>query len=110
MYSYQACHGSLASAEIRSFGSEDHMMHYYKVKCAIERCEGVISGHQDRDLNLPSLQTTPLPEEAPDVAQRFTKKDVSSSLRNSESGMIDQVMVTTNVDGQRFVKVKVSPE
>lgn len=54
------------------------------------------------------LQTTPLPEEAPDVAQRFTKKDVSSSLRNSESGMIDQVMVTTNVDGQRFVKVKVS--
>lgn len=56
----------------------------------------------------PYLQTTPLPEEAPDIAQRFTKKDVSSSLRNSESGMIDQVLVTTNVDGQRFVKVKVS--
>jgi DNA-directed RNA polymerase II subunit RPB2 len=56
------------------------------------------------------LQTTPLPEESPDVAQRFTKKDVSSSLRNSESGMIDQVMVTTNVDGQRFVKVKVRSE
>ena len=55
------------------------------------------------------LQTTPLPEEAPDIAQRFTKKDVSSSLRNSESGMVDQVMVTTNVDGQRFVKVKVRP-
>jgi len=41
------------------------------------------------------------------VAQRFTKKDVSTSLRNSESGMVDQVMVSTNVDGQRFVKVKV---
>ena len=41
------------------------------------------------------------------MAQRFIKKDVSSTLRNSESGMIDQVMVTTNVEGQRFVKVKV---
>ena len=59
-----------------------------------------------QDIEPFGLQTTPLPEEAPDVAQRFTKKDVSSSLRNSESGMIDQVMVTTNVDGQRFVKVK----
>lgn len=43
------------------------------------------------------------------MAQRFTKKDVSSVLRQSEAGMIDQVMVTTNVDGQRFVKVKVNP-
>ena len=58
------------------------------------------------DIMLLPPQTTPLPEEAPDVAQRFIKKDISSTLRNSESGMIDQVMVTTNVEGQRFVKVK----
>ena len=41
------------------------------------------------------------------MAQRFSKKDVSTSLRNSESGMVDQVMLTTNAEGQRFVKLRV---
>ena len=53
------------------------------------------------------LQTSPLAEEQPGVAQRFTKKDVSTSLRNSESGMVDQVMLSTNSEGQRFVKLRV---
>lgn len=53
------------------------------------------------------LQTSPLAEEQPGVAQRFTKKDVSTSLRNSESGMVDQVMLSTNAEGQRFVKLRV---
>lgn len=56
-----------------------------------------------------TVQTSPLADEQPGVAQRFTKKDVSTSLRNSESGMIDQVMVTTNAEGQRFVKIRVCP-
>ncbi len=43
------------------------------------------------------------------MAQRFTKKDVSTSLRNSESGMVDQVMLSTNAEGQRFVKLRVGP-
>ena len=52
-------------------------------------------------------KTSPLAEEAPGTAQRFTKKDVSTSLRNSESGMVDAVMVSTNAEGQRFVKLRV---
>lgn len=54
-------------------------------------------------------KTTPLPDETPGQAQRFTKRDVSSSLRQSESGMVDQVLVTTNVEGQKFVKLRVRP-
>ena len=54
-------------------------------------------------------KTTPLPDETPGQAQRFTKRDVSSSLRQSESGMVDQVLVTTNVEGQKFVKLRVCP-
>ena len=53
-------------------------------------------------------KTTPLPDETPGQAQRFTKRDVSSSLRQSESGMVDQVLVTTNVEGQKFVKLRVN--
>ena len=52
-------------------------------------------------------KTVPLPEEAPGVAQRFTKRDVSVCLRNSESGVVDAVAVTTGADGQRFVKMRV---
>lgn len=55
-------------------------------------------------------KTTPLPDETPGQAQRFSKRDVSSSLRQSESGMVDQVLVTTNVEGQKFVKLRVSVE
>lgn len=55
-------------------------------------------------------KTTPVPEEAPGVAQRFQRRDISQSLRNSESGMVDQVLVTTNPDGQKFVKLRVSQQ
>lgn len=52
-------------------------------------------------------KTVPLPEEAPGIAQRFTKRDASTCLRAAESGVIDAVAVTTNAEGQRYVKVRV---
>jgi DNA-directed RNA polymerase II subunit RPB2 len=38
--------------------------------------------------------------------QRKSKKDISIPLRSSESGIIDQVMLTTDYDGYRMVKIK----
>lgn len=55
-------------------------------------------------------KTSPLPDEAPGMAQRWSKKDLSTSLRNSESGMVDSVMLSTNDAGARFVKVRVWPQ
>ncbi|KAL5714269.1 DNA-directed RNA polymerase [Ranunculus cassubicifolius] len=49
-------------------------------------------------------KTTPIP--ADEGQGRYTKRDHSTSLRHSESGMVDQVLLTTNADGLRFVKVR----
>jgi len=38
---------------------------------------------------------------------RFSHKDCSTSLRSSESGIIDSVLLTTNKDGWKFVKMRV---
>ena len=48
------------------------------------------------------------PEEMMDAAQaRYTRRDASTPLRASEAGYIDQVLLTTNQDGRKFVKVRV---
>ena len=78
-------------------------------QCSWSTCSMMSSLHNSHLCAWLSVQTSPLADEQPGVAQRFTKKDVSTSLRNSESGMIDQVMVTTNAEGQRFVKIRVWP-
>mmetsp|Transcript_20952 Transcript_20952/g.45838 ORF Transcript_20952/g.45838 Transcript_20952/m.45838 type:complete len:1183 (-) Transcript_20952:1037-4585(-) len=45
--------------------------------------------------------------EAEGGSGKFTKKDASLRLRNAESGVIDSVMLTTNDQGQKFVKIRV---
>ncbi|XP_045792607.1 DNA-directed RNA polymerase II subunit RPB2-like [Trifolium pratense] len=53
-------------------------------------------------------KTTPLSQEdAQGKAARYSRRDHSRSLRHSETGMVDQVLLTTNADGLRFVKVRV---
>lgn len=54
-------------------------------------------------------KTAPLPMETTELGTRTTqsKKDVSTSLKSNESGIVDQVVVTTNGDGYKFVKVRV---
>jgi len=55
-------------------------------------------------------KTTPLianEDELGPRSQKSTKKDSSIALRSSESGIIDQVMLTTNADGFKFCKVRV---
>ncbi|TMW88614.1 hypothetical protein EJD97_018324 [Solanum chilense] len=52
-------------------------------------------------------KTTPISQdEAQGQSARYTRKDHSTSLRHSETGIVDQVLLTTNADGLRFVKIR----
>ncbi|QCE13535.1 DNA-directed RNA polymerase II subunit RPB2 [Vigna unguiculata] len=53
-------------------------------------------------------KTSPISqEEAQGQALRYTRRDHSISLRRNETGTVDQVLVTTNADGLRSVKLRV---
>lgn len=55
-------------------------------------------------------KTAPIPPESEELGQKLashTKRDVSTPLKSTESGMIDSVLLTTNADGLKFVKIRV---
>ncbi|KAF2246445.1 second largest subunit of RNA polymerase II [Trematosphaeria pertusa] len=54
-------------------------------------------------------KTAPIPGDAKELGQKtalHTKRDVSTPLRSTENGIVDQVLFTTNTEGLRFVKVR----
>ncbi|KIY51271.1 DNA-directed RNA polymerase II, subunit 2 [Fistulina hepatica ATCC 64428] len=55
-------------------------------------------------------KTAPIPPDSEELGQRtrnHTRRDVSTPLKSTESGIVDQVLVTTNADGHKFVKIRV---
>lgn len=55
-------------------------------------------------------KTAPLPVDSKELGQRLNthaKRDVSTPLKSTEQGIVDQVLVTTNADGLKFVKVRI---
>ncbi|KAI0068148.1 DNA-directed RNA polymerase II, subunit 2 [Artomyces pyxidatus] len=55
-------------------------------------------------------KTAPLPPDTEEMGQRsrmHTRRDASTPLKSTESGIVDQVLITTNAEGQKFVKIRV---
>ncbi|KAI9807493.1 MAG: DNA-dependent RNA polymerase II [Sarcosagium campestre] len=54
-------------------------------------------------------KTAPIAPDAEELGQRnklHIKRDVSTPLRSTENGIVDQVLISTNSEGLRFVKVR----
>jgi DNA-directed RNA polymerase II subunit RPB2 len=55
-------------------------------------------------------KTAPIPPDSEELGQRtrlHTRRDVSTPLKSTEKGIVDQVLITTNQDGQKFVKIRI---
>lgn len=54
-------------------------------------------------------KTAPIAPDAEELGQRtklHVKRDTSTPLRSTENGIVDQVLLSTNAEGLRFVKVR----
>ncbi|KAI9366033.1 DNA-directed RNA polymerase II subunit RPB2 [Zopfochytrium polystomum] len=55
-------------------------------------------------------KTVPIPVDSQELGQRtatHTKRDASTPLKSTESGIVDQALITTNHEGYKFVKVRI---
>ncbi|EJT99968.1 DNA-dependent RNA polymerase II second largest subunit [Dacryopinax primogenitus] len=55
-------------------------------------------------------KTAPLPPDSEELGQRtrtHTRRDVSTPLKSTENGIVDQVLLSTNENGVKFVKVRI---
>ncbi|KAF8320547.1 DNA-directed RNA polymerase II subunit RPB2 [Cantharellus anzutake] len=55
-------------------------------------------------------KTAPLPPDSEELGQRLrthTRRDVSTPLKSTENGIVDQVLITTNAEGLKFVKIRI---
>ena len=59
------------------------------------------------DILIGKVSPMPETEEDPTRIQKYSEKDCSVSLRPSENGVVDQVMMSVNAKGQRYTKVRV---
>ncbi|KAK1228828.1 DNA-dependent RNA polymerase II [Marasmius sp. AFHP31] len=71
--------------------------------------EGLIaSGTSVRGATTAIGEMAPIPQDSEELGQRartHLRRDVSTPLKSTESGIVDQVLITTDSEGQKFVKV-----
>lgn len=75
-------------------------------------CEGTRIAGNDilvgkvQPLETPDSENGEAAQTQAEIAGGKTKKDLSQGAKSTENGVVDKVMLATNEDGQRFVKVR----